>query len=72
MKKAVELSVLCGCDVSLLIFHSDKMYEYSNKPFYENVKKYADFHGHYESLDNSDVIQLIIFALILTHFQIAS
>jgi hypothetical protein len=55
LKKAIELSVLCDCEVSVLIFHSDKLYEYSSKPLGQTLKRYLDYEGSYEVLDNSDV-----------------
>jgi hypothetical protein len=59
LKKAIELSVLCGCEVSVLIFHSDKMFEYSSKSPLETFKRYSEFEGSYEALDNSDVCFII-------------
>eukprot|EP00475_Leptophrys_vorax_P034776 TRINITY_DN5658_c0_g2_i1.p1 TRINITY_DN5658_c0_g2~~TRINITY_DN5658_c0_g2_i1.p1 ORF type:complete len:440 (+),score=88.22 TRINITY_DN5658_c0_g2_i1:65-1384(+) len=58
LKKAIELSVLCDCEVSLLIFHSDKLYEYSSKPLGQCVQKYLDYEGSYEVLDNTDLHNL--------------
>lgn len=43
MKKAWELSVLCGADVSILIFSSQgKAYEFSSKELDGEIDKYLD------------------------------
>lgn len=43
MKKAWELSVLCGADVSILIFSNvGKAYEFSSKDLDEEMDRYLD------------------------------
>eukprot|EP00047_Mylnosiga_fluctuans_P002086 m.223140 g.223140 ORF g.223140 m.223140 type:complete len:357 (+) comp10878_c0_seq1:101-1171(+) len=43
MKKAYELSVLCNCDIALMIFDSQgRHYQYSNKPIGEVLEKVLD------------------------------
>lgn len=42
MKKAYELSVLCSCDIGLIMFTpNDKLYLYSNRPMDELLMKYT-------------------------------
>ena len=40
MKKAMELSILCCCDVSLLVVSDNKVYEYSSKNLSEVFQSY--------------------------------
>ncbi len=43
MKKAWELSVLCGADVSIMIFSSNgKPYEFSSKELDVEIDRYLD------------------------------
>ena len=43
MKKAWELSVLCGADVSLIIFNSaGKAFEFSSKDLDEQIDRYLE------------------------------
>ncbi|KAI3641549.1 hypothetical protein MIR68_000423 [Amoeboaphelidium protococcarum] len=42
MKKAYELSVLCGCDVGLVMISADKVTLYSNKSMDQIIHKYND------------------------------
>jgi MADS-box transcription factor len=49
MKKAYELSVLCGVSVSLLIFsHNGKPYEFSSDDFDTEVDRYYAYEGTIE------------------------
>lgn len=49
MKKAYELSVLCGANVSLLIFSSNgKPYEFSSADFDQEIDRYNEYEGTIE------------------------
>ncbi|EJT51879.1 hypothetical protein A1Q1_06876 [Trichosporon asahii var. asahii CBS 2479] len=49
MKKAYELSVLCGANVSLLIFSSNgKPYEFSSADFDSEIDRYNEYEGTIE------------------------
>nr|XP_019002201.1 uncharacterized protein I203_05342 [Kwoniella mangroviensis CBS 8507]OCF65662.1 hypothetical protein I203_05342 [Kwoniella mangroviensis CBS 8507] len=49
MKKAWELSVLCGADVNILIFNAaGKAYEFSSKELDEEIDRYMDYEGMIE------------------------
>lgn len=50
MKKAWELSVLCGADVSILIFAANgKPYEFSSKELDAEIDRYLDVSGRFAS-----------------------
>jgi hypothetical protein len=55
IKKAVELSVLCDCEVAMVILHGDKLYQYSSASMSEILQQYFDYEGNFEIVDNSDV-----------------
>lgn len=49
MKKAWELSVLCGADVSILIFNANgKPYEFSSKELDGELERYQEYEGMIE------------------------
>ncbi|WVW82836.1 hypothetical protein I302_104848 [Kwoniella bestiolae CBS 10118] len=49
MKKAWELSVLCGADVNIIIFNAaGKAYEFSSKELDEEIDRYMDYEGMIE------------------------
>ncbi|WWC89800.1 uncharacterized protein L201_004726 [Kwoniella dendrophila CBS 6074] len=49
MKKAWELSVLCGADVNIIIFNAaGKAYEFSSKELDEELDRYMDYEGMIE------------------------
>lgn len=58
MKKAIELAVLCDCKVSLMVFHGDKLFQYSSDPMEELIEDFYEYDGSYELLDNSDLHNL--------------
>ena len=56
MKKAMELSVLCGCQVGLVVFSAENdLYTYSSDVLEDVVRRYDAFDGFYEHLANDDV-----------------
>ncbi|XP_050062004.1 uncharacterized protein LOC114132455 isoform X3 [Aphis gossypii] len=57
MKKAYELSVLCDCEVAIIIFDKfDKLYQYASTDMDQVLLKYTECNEPYESLTNKNVI----------------
>ncbi|CAO3597680.1 unnamed protein product [Absidia cylindrospora] len=62
MKKAYELSVLCGCDIALIVFNSNnKLVQYSSSDIDNVLMRYTEYGEPYETKTNGD------FALSETH-----
>ena len=57
MKKAMELSVLCGCEISLVIFNSNgKLFQYSSTEMEAILQRYSRAcHEPHEVRNNQDV-----------------
>ena len=57
MKKAMELSVLCGCDIALVIFNSNsKLFQYSSTDMDAILQKYSKMCNQpHEVRNNQDV-----------------
>lgn len=67
MKKAYELSILCNCEVAVIIFsNSNKLYQYASSDIDEILLKYSDHDEPYESI-NSDEILLVIKTFFFCH-----
>lgn len=46
IKKAMELSVLCGCDISVVVFNGkSKLFEYCNTDMDKVFLRYANYAG---------------------------
>ncbi|XP_026821174.1 transcription factor mef2A-like [Rhopalosiphum maidis] len=57
LKKAYELSVLCDCEVAVIIFNkSNKLYQYASTDIDQILLKYTDYTDPYESLTNTNII----------------
>ncbi|KAI9320630.1 hypothetical protein BX666DRAFT_1909757 [Dichotomocladium elegans] len=57
MKKAYELSVLCDCEIALIIFNSSgKLVQYASTDIDKILLKYTDYNEPHESKSNSDFI----------------
>lgn len=54
MKKAMELSILCGSEVGLVVIFENKLHVYASSDFESLIRRYHEYEGSYESLDNSD------------------
>jgi len=60
MKKAYELSVLCGCEIALMIFNSnDRLFQYASSDMDKVLLKYAEYNQPHESCTNADIIDLL-------------
>lgn len=65
MKKAYELSVLCDCQIALIIFNSNnKLFQYASSDMDSILLRYTQFNDPHESRTNDDIIEVcIIFTL---------
>ena len=55
MKKAMELSVLCECDIAIIVMSGDKLYQYSNTDIYDLIRRFSAHEGSVEAMSNNDV-----------------
>ena len=59
MKKAYELSVLCDCEIALIIFSSsNKLYQYASTDMDKILLKYTEYNEPHESLTNKNIIDV--------------
>ena len=62
MKKAYELSVLCDCEIALIIFSSsNKLYQYASTDMDKVLLKYTEYNEPHESLTNKNIIEVNTF-----------
>uniref|UniRef100_A0A452UU28 Myocyte enhancer factor 2D n=1 Tax=Ursus maritimus TaxID=29073 RepID=A0A452UU28_URSMA len=60
MKKAYELSVLCDCEIALIIFnHSNKLFQYASTDMDKVLLKYTEYNEPHESRTNSDIVETL-------------
>jgi len=60
MKKAYELSVLCECEIALIIFNSNnKLHQYASTDMDKILLKYTEYSEPHESRTNGDIIEMI-------------
>ncbi|KAG8440711.1 hypothetical protein GDO86_006456 [Hymenochirus boettgeri] len=60
MKKAYELSVLCDCEIALIIFNgSNKLFQYASTDMDKVLLKYTEYNEPHESRTNSDIVERI-------------
>ncbi|XP_052739400.1 myocyte-specific enhancer factor 2 isoform X3 [Bicyclus anynana] len=60
MKKAYELSVLCDCEIALIIFSSNnKLYQYASTDMDKVLLKYTEYNEPHESLTNRNIIEAL-------------
>ena len=61
MKKAYELSVLCDCEIALIIFSSsNKLYQYASTDMDKVLLKYTEYNEPHESLTNKNIIEVSV------------
>lgn len=61
MKKAYELSVLCDCEIALIIFNSsNKLFQYASTDMDKVLLKYTEYNEPHESRTNSDIVEVTI------------
>ena len=59
MKKAYELSVLCDCEIALIIFNStNKLFQYASTDMDKVLLKYTEYNEPHESRTNADIIEV--------------
>lgn len=64
MKKAYELSVLCDCEIALIIFNStNKLFQYASTDMDKVLLKYTEYNEPHESRTNSDIVEVSVFPL---------
>ncbi|XP_024917272.1 myocyte-specific enhancer factor 2D isoform X5 [Cynoglossus semilaevis] len=60
MKKAYELSVLCDCEIALIIFnHTNKLFQYASTDMDKVLLKYTEYNEPHESRTNADIIETL-------------
>ncbi|KAM9376677.1 myocyte enhancer factor 2aa isoform 2-T4 [Pholidichthys leucotaenia] len=58
MKKAYELSILCDCEIALIIFNSsNKLFQYASTDMDKVLLKYTEYNEPHESRTNSDIVE---------------
>uniref|UniRef100_A0A674HCT6 Myocyte enhancer factor 2B n=1 Tax=Taeniopygia guttata TaxID=59729 RepID=A0A674HCT6_TAEGU len=59
MKKAYELSVLCDCEIALIIFNStNRLFQYASSDMDKVLLKYTEYSEPHESRTNSDILEV--------------
>ena len=67
MKKAYELSVLCDCEIALIIFSSsNKLYQYASTDMDKVLLKYTEYNEPHESLTNKNIIEVDTISMFLS------
>lgn len=60
MKKAYELSVLCDCEIALIIFNtSNKLFQYASTDMDKILLKYTEYNEPHESRTNNEILQIL-------------
>lgn len=60
MKKAYELSVLCDCEIALIVFNSsNKLFQYASSDIDKVLLKYTEYSEPHESRTNKDIIEML-------------
>jgi hypothetical protein len=60
MKKAYELSVLCDCEIALIIFNSsNRLFQYASTDMDKVLLKYTDYSEPHESRTNKDIMEAL-------------
>ncbi|XP_061603560.1 myocyte-specific enhancer factor 2C-like isoform X3 [Phyllopteryx taeniolatus] len=60
MKKAYELSVLCDCEIALIVFNStDKLFQYASTDMDKVLLKYTEYNEPHESRTNADIVHTL-------------
>ncbi|CAF0955867.1 unnamed protein product [Didymodactylos carnosus] len=60
MKKAYELSVLCGCEIALIVFNSNnRLFQYASSDMDKVLLRYAEYNEPHESCTNTEIIEIL-------------
>jgi len=66
MKKAYELSVLCDCEIALIIFSSsNKLFQYASTDMDKVLLKYTEYNEPHESRTNNDIVEVCAFTFLV-------
>ncbi|XP_041086274.1 myocyte-specific enhancer factor 2C-like [Polyodon spathula] len=58
MKKAYELSVLCDCEIALIVFNSNnRLFQYASTDMDKVLLKYTEYSEPHESRTNTDILE---------------
>ena len=60
IKKAMELSILCDCEVSLMVFNEDKLVVYSTKDIKKMLLEFVEFKNPFISFSNNDYYNVAV------------
>ena len=59
MKKAYELSVLCDCEIALIVFNgSNKLFQYASTDMDKVLLRYTEFNEPHESCTNKEIVEV--------------
>ncbi len=71
MKKAYELSVLCDCEIALIIFNSAKrLFQYASSDMDQVLLRYTEYNEPHESKNNRDIIEVCFWKIISVAFSL--
>ncbi|KAM9817479.1 myocyte-specific enhancer factor 2A-like [Neosynchiropus ocellatus] len=60
MKKAYELSVLCDCEIALVVFNSsNRLFQYASTDMDKVLLKYTEYSEPHESRTNADIVEVL-------------
>nr|CAD2199540.1 unnamed protein product [Meloidogyne enterolobii] len=60
MKKAYELSVLCDCEIALIIFNSsNRLFQYASTDMDKVLLRYTEYNEPHESRTNNDIMETL-------------
>ncbi|KAG4099045.1 SRF-like protein [Neocallimastix lanati (nom. inval.)] len=60
MKKAYELSVLCGCEIGLIMFTANnKLFQYASSDMDRILLRYTEYNEPHESRTNEDIVKIL-------------
>lgn len=60
MKKAYELSILCGCEIGIIMFNSNgKLFQFATQDLDSLLMRYTESDDAVESRNNADIERLL-------------
>ncbi|PAA86942.1 hypothetical protein BOX15_Mlig011613g1 [Macrostomum lignano] len=60
MKKAYELSVLCDCEIAIIIFNNtNRLFQYASNDMDKVLLKYTEYNEPHESRTNKDIMDFL-------------
>jgi len=70
MKKAYELSVLCDCEIAMIVFNSsNKLFQYASSDMDKVLLKYTEYSEPHESRTNKDIIEVVLTSFLIVFAQ---